>query len=563
MKKYSRFRIILLAMGIVAILALTGMNLYSLYALHVSTVSSSVERQRDQLEDLVLSVRARMWQPVTQLWRSDINTLQESLYLASDTSTVLYDVMSKVEEDPLYRSAYFVQADREPCQRQNGVYPLHFFDAGEKKFTPSREVPDRICDGITLAQTRMRVLAPEFKWPVRGIFESSRTFTIALFNTDLRQIIGYLSLDINQEYLVEEIIGRELLQRFGTFEESGVSIWLDDWSTREMVVSNSTNYESFTRSEWDYIQRFPNMLEDWNIKMRYAETPEVAASRAALIRNISLLAVAVFLLLGSLVFMYVAAQRERELSMRQASFLANVTHELKTPLAVMQAAGENLADGRVTTPERLSSYGQHIYSESLRLRGMIEKLLDVAKNEAGQLILKPAILNLGRLVKQYIEAQQSYLQSKGVTIDLQVDDEVALVKIDQNSFETILGNLVENAVKYSPDEKYLGVRVFNKNKQVVVEVEDHGAGVPESSRKLIFDKFYRVEESLTARTKGHGLGLAIVKNLTERNGGTISLKSTYGKGSVFAVAFPITKTESELPTNGKALNQKEVEPEYV
>lgn len=562
MKKYSGFRIILLAMGIVAILALTGMNLYSLYALHVSAVDSSVERQRDQLEDLVLSVRARLWQPVTELWQSDIHALEESLELASDSSTVLYDVMRQVEEDPLYRSAYFVKADQQPCQAQNGVYPVHYFDAETKTFRPGREIPDRICDGITLAQTRMRVLAPEFKWTVRVIFDSSRTLTAALFNTEAREIIGYLSLDINEDYLIHEIIGRELLLRFGSFEESGVSIWLDNWSRREMIVSNSENPSDFTR-EWDYIQRFPNMLEDWNIKMRYMETPEAAASRASFIRNVSLLAVAVFLLLGSLVFMYVAAQRERELSMRQASFLANVTHELKTPLAVMQAAGENLADGRVTTPERLSSYGQHIYSESLRLRRMIEKLLDVAKNEAGQLILKPAVLHLGRLVKQYVEAQENYLQSKGVRIDLQINDEDARVKIDQNSFETILGNLVENAVKYSPDDKYLGIRVFNKNKQVVVEVEDHGAGIPEASQKLIFDKFYRVEESLTARTKGHGLGLAIVKNLTERNGGTISLKSTYGKGSVFAVAFPIIKTEFELSDNGKAFNQKKVESEYV
>lgn len=562
MKKYSSFRIILLAMGIVAILALTGMNLYSLYALHVSTVNSSVERQRDQLEDLVLGVRARMWQPVTKLWQSNIGALEESLDMASDSSTVLYDVMTKVEEDPLYRSAYFVQADMEPCQRENGVYPVHFYDAEAKKFRPSREVPDYICDGITLAQTRMRVLAPDFKWTVRFIFDSSRTLTAALFNTERREIIGYLSLDINEDYLVNEIIGREILMRFGTLEESGVSVWLDNWSNREMVVSNSRNTSGFTR-EWDYIQRFPNMLEDWNIKMRYVEAPEVAASRAALIRNISLLAVAVFLLLGSLVFMYVAAQRERELSMRQASFLANVTHELKTPLAVMQAAGENLSDGRVTTPERLSSYGEHIYNESLRLRRMIEKLLDVAKNEAGQLILKPALLNLGKLVQQYIDARKSYLQSKGFYIDLKIEDSLPKVEADQNSFETILGNLVENAVKYSPNDKYMGIRVFRKNKYVVVEVEDHGTGIPDASKKLIFDKFYRVEETLTARTKGHGLGLSIVKNLTERNGGKIHLESTYGKGSIFSVSFPVTNKELELPSNGKAYNQEKVKPEHV
>lgn len=560
MKKYSRFRVTLLAMGIAAILALTGMNLYSLYSLHVSAVDSSVEKQREQLEDMVLGVRARMLSPVNDLWRTDMNEFREMREQQAGIPPQMYEILKSVNEDPLYKSAYFIYPDQDPCQSDQEVL---FFDHTQSDFTIISNIPSVVCDGFSMAKTRMNVLVPEYKWPVRNIFDSYRTLTMALFNPELREVVGYLTLEINREYLTNEIIGAEIKQRFGSFEESGVSIWLDDWSRREMVTSNTIDVDSFSRDGWDYIQRFPNMLEDWNIKMRYFETPEVAASKASFIRNISLLAVAVFLLLGSLVFMYVAAQRERELSMRQASFLANVTHELKTPLAVMQAAGENLADGRVTTPERLESYGQHIYNESLRLRSMIEKLLDVAKNEAGQLILKPASLRLDELVRQYIAEQESYLLQKGATINLKVDDNIPLVKIDQNSFETILGNLIENAVKYSPDEKYLGVKVYSDNKRVFVEVEDHGSGIPSASQKLIFDKFYRVEDSLTARTKGHGLGLSIVKNLTERNGGKINLKSTYGEGSTFTVSFPVADNELQFSPNGKAIDQKETKPEYV
>ncbi len=560
MKKYSRFRIALLAMGIVAILALTGMNLYSLYSLHTSTVDSSVEKQREQLEDIVHGVRMRMWQPVSELWRIDMAVFREIQTREAGVPDRLHRILQKVDEDPLYHAAYFMNATSEPCREDGSV--LHY-NRDIQNFETALNVPDVICDGLSMARTRMNVLAPEFKWPVRTLFDSYRTLTVALFNPGIQEIVGYLSLSVNRDYLVDEIIGPDIIQRFGYLEDSGVLVWLDDWSRREMIVANTRDPETFVREEWDHIQRFPNMLEDWNIKMRYFETPQMAASKASFIRNVILLAAAVFLLLGSLVFMYVAAQRERELSMRQASFLANVTHELKTPLAVMQAAGENLSDGRVTQPERLQSYGKHIFTESQRLRRMIEKLLDVAKNEAGQLIIKPAPLRLDERVKQYIQEQESYLRQKGVEIELQIDDHIPLVKVDQNSFETILGNLIENAVKYSPDEKYLGIRVFSKNRNVIVEVQDRGTGIPSSAQKLIFDKFYRVEDTLTATTKGHGLGLSIVKNLTERNGGKISLSSVYGEGSTFRLSFPAAENQLELSSNGKAIDQKKVEPEYV
>ncbi len=560
MKRYSRFRIVLLAMGIAGILALTGMNLYSLYALHTSTVDSSVEKQREQLEDIVHGVRMRMWQPVNELWRIDMTEFRDMRAGEGGIPDKLYYILEDVENDPLYHAAYFMDSVNQPCSEEGSV--LHY-NPSQRSFENISEVPDVICDGLSMARTRMNVLAPEFKWPVRSIFDSYRSLTVALFNPSEQEIVGYLSLSINRDYLVDEIIAPSIVQRFGYTEDSGVLVWLDDWTRREMIAANTRDDDTFVRDEWDHIQRFPNMLEDWNIKMRYFETPQVAASKASFIRNVTLLAAAVFLLLGSLVFMYVAAQRERELSMRQASFLANVTHELKTPLAVMQAAGENLADGRVTQPERLRSYGKHIFTESQRLRKMIEKLLDVARNEAGQLVIKPALLRLDELVKQYIGEQESYLQQQGVEIDLQIDDHIPLVKVDQNSFETILGNLIENAVKYSPDEKYLGIRVMANRQQVVVEIEDHGTGIPSDSQKLIFDKFYRVEDTLTATTKGHGLGLSIVKNLTERNGGKISLSSEYGSGSTFRVSFPVAENQLELSSNGKTIDQKKAEPEYV
>lgn len=486
-----------------------------------------------------------------------MESLRQKLDEGETVPTELHEAISRITTDPLFTDVYFQDARFDICQKP---YTMIGFTSDTAAFAPVLEPDEIICDGLSMARTRMRVLAQEYKWNTRAIHDSHRTMTVVMFNPADREVVGYIIVRINEDYLVNEFLGPEIMSRFGSVDEAGAVIWLYDWTKTAVLASNGPT--DIVRERDDYIQRFQNMLEDWHLRISFKESPEILASRESFIRNLALLAGGVILLLGSLVLMYVTAQKERELGMRQASFLANVTHELKTPLAVMQAAGENLADGRVNTAERLKSYGRHIYEESIRLRRMIEKLLDVARNEAGQLILKKVKCRLDELTREYIREHDNYLKSMGADIVLKVDDDIPPVKIDMNSFDTILGNLVENAIKYSPDEKYLGIRVFSNHKKVYVEVEDRGKGIPKEAQKLIFDKFYRVEDTLTARTKGHGLGLAIVKNLTEANGGHVSVRSQVGKGSIFTIEFPVMEEAiTKHPINGTGQTIKE--EEYV
>ncbi len=117
------------------------------------------------------------------------------------------------------------------------------------------------------------------------------------------------------------------------------------------------------------------------------------------------------------------------------------------------------------------------------------------------------------------------------------------VMLDEHSMDTILSNLINNAIKYSADDKFLGIYLSQRGKDVILKVEDHGVGMSKKSIKHIFEKFYRAEDTLTAQTKGYGLGLSIVKNLVELNGGTISVNSQEGEGSTFTVTFPIIKEQ--------------------
>jgi signal transduction histidine kinase len=547
MKVKLSLRVILFGLGLLAVVGLTGMNVYSLYALHESTINTSVDNQKNQISEFAFQTRNRFRTPLRGLRALDMAELQHFIADGKDLPDSLLAVIKRVDEDPLFSGTYFLGRDVDPCQANE---PLLHYNSKLGRMELTDHYPEVVCDGINLARARMKSLIGEYQWSNRLIHDTERSMTVAMINLEDHSIAGYLNILVNDDYLINEFLAPGLAN-FGDTKESGMTLWLHDWTVNEVLATNDPDVE-YNIKKVEQLQRFPDMLENWNIKIAFNENPIIAASNASLMRNLIILGVGVLFLLGSLVFIYTTAQREQHLARRQAGFLANVTHELKTPLAVMQAAGENLADGRVTSPERLSSYGKHIFNESVRLRKMIEKLLDVAKNEAGQTILKLAPNKVDVLVKDYLRENESWIRETGFKIEYKCEKNLPLVMLDTDSFFTIMGNLVENAIKYSADDKYLGIDISKDDKFVSVHVRDHGIGIPKGARKYVFDKFYRVENEFTSNTKGHGLGLSIVKNLVELNGGIVTLKSVEGTGSVFTVSFPvIVKPESASPSTNK------------
>jgi signal transduction histidine kinase len=522
-------------MALLAIVGLTGMNIYSLHALHESTISSAVDRQKTQLADFSFTVRNRFRPPVEGIWKLNMQQLHDEFLSRSTLNPALAEVLLGAIEDPLFSGIYFAYPDFNRCTRGANVYR---FDSGRRDLVPAASFPDYVCEGLGLTRTRMNVLINDYRWNTKVVFDTHRTMTVALIDPRGSAIVGYFVFDINSDYLVNDFIAPQLTEAFGTREQSGMTVWLHDWLKNEVLATNDESL-AYDRRSVEFIQRFPDLLDNWNLKVVFDENPAVLASKANLFRNLMVMGGAVLLLIGSLIVMLIIAQKERALMERQAGFLANVTHELKTPLAVMQAAGENLADGRVTDPQRLITYGKHIHTESLRLRRMIEKLLDVARNDAGQHLIKPQAYTPDVLVKNYLDEQISLIRSAGFQPDVEIADNMPAIMVDKDSFETILGNLVDNAIKYSQESKFMAIRLMYDASHVTLQVEDRGVGIPKHSRKYIFDKFYRVEDTLTARTKGHGLGLSIVKSLAELNGASISVESEYGKGSVFSVKFPV------------------------
>ncbi|MEX0928773.1 MAG: HAMP domain-containing sensor histidine kinase [Balneolales bacterium] len=543
MNKYLTFRWILLGIGLAAIVGLTGMNVYSLYSLHRSTVNQSLENQKHQLSDISNQVRSRFRQPVQDIWKLNMEEIQLSIENNGPVPEPFLEMLSIASKDSIFSAIYFSEPD---CMVCNGEGQLQRFDPESNSLEWVNDYPDFVIDGLGMAKTRMLGLVNDYRWKTRVIFDTHRSMSIALIKPRDHAIIGYLNFVINEDYFISRYLGPLLSQSFGD-NQSGTTAWLINWTRGEVLFSTDITHE-YSRREADIRQPFSDLLHDWDLRASVNHNPVLATSRASLYRNLGVMGTTVLFLIGAMVFMFVTAQRERHLAVRQAGFLANVTHELKTPLAVMQAAGENLADGRVKDKERLISYGEHIFDESIRLRQMIDKLLDVAKADAGRLALKTRPLALNKMVRSYLDSHGAYLEQRGFTLQFKADPDNPFIFADEDCLNTIINNLVENAVKYSPSDKFIGLSIKTDQNLVYLKIEDHGLGIQRKDQKRIFDKFYRVEDALTAKTKGHGLGLSIVRNLTHLNGGHITLKSTYRKGSVFTLQFPVY-TNHETPNN--------------
>ncbi|MCP9290755.1 sensor histidine kinase [Gracilimonas sediminicola] len=534
------FRWILLMLGLSAIIALTGMNVLSLYDLRDRMVESEEERRIDQLDEINDTIRNQILEPLRGLYRIELEPIESSLQQTGQLPENIQDVLTRSSKSPFFNSIYFTPENVDPCNPDNSIYR---FDPENQQITPTNDFPDLVCDGVGLARTKTKIQLNDFnyRWNNNFEFDTHRSLNIGLINLSESRMIGYITLTLNEDYIVNEVLPPILTNYFGKSEETGIVVWVRDWTNNRVLATNDTNIE-YDRNLRDHVMGFSGsgFFDNWSLNLAFLDAPVTNAYNETLIKNLIVLGVAVLFLLGALIFMFVTAQRERHLAQRQASFLANVTHELKTPLAVMQAAGENISDGRVTEPKRLKQYGEHIYNESIRLRSMIEKLLDVARVDSGQNMIKAAPYSIHNLMNKFLNENREYIENKGFEVKFKSSAEDALCMIDSDSFETIVHNLTENAIKYSKDEKCIEYQISSNKDNVFFSISDHGMGIPKKEQKNIFKKFYRVDDSDSKSTKikGHGLGLSIVRNMVSLNGGKIEVKSSSGKGTTFIVRFP-------------------------
>lgn len=231
---------------------------------------------------------------------------------------------------------------------------------------------------------------------------------------------------------------------------------------------------------------------------------------------------------------------EKEIAKMKDDFVSSVSHELKTPLAGIHAYAEMLADHEADNPQAYRQFCEIIQEQAQRLDRLIDNILNISRLESGVLKVSKETLNIVEIVNEVITMMQPQATEKNIELQRQIESDEMWISADRDMIHQAVMNLVSNALKYSPPNQQVRVRLaVQNNRQGIIEVRDHGVGIPEASLEQIFDKFYRVQEN-NHLASGTGLGLHLARKIIENvHDGRIAVESRPGKGSIFTIVLPL------------------------
>ena len=313
-----------------------------------------------------------------------------------------------------------------------------------------------------------------------------------------------------------------------------------------MVRYERDEYPLASSSYWDggssEVERpFKNVFPGLILGIKLRGTTIAAISNHLLRTNFVVLGALSLLMSAGLILTYRNVARELALAKLKSDFVSNVSHELRTPLALIRLYAETLELGRISTTGKQQEYYEIIRKESERLTSLINNILDFSRIESGKKEYTFRETNVADLVRTTLESYRFEIEQNGFQFEQKIDSDVPPLWVDREAIARSLLNLVNNAVKYSSNEKYLGVRLYRHNSGVNLEVVDHGIGIPAKEHIKIFEKFYRVGDPLVHNTKGSGLGLSLVRHIVLAHGGEVAVESAPGKGSKFIITLPLQR----------------------
>jgi signal transduction histidine kinase len=291
---------------------------------------------------------------------------------------------------------------------------------------------------------------------------------------------------------------------------------------------------------WDLVGNFAG----WKIELYFADS--VLSEAAAAKRQQAVYLWTFILVIGSMVIVAGLLTRlmlqQAKLNRLKNDFIATVTHELKTPLASMRVLVDTLLDRSASgesDTKQAEEYLTLISRENERLSRLIDNFLTFSRMERNKQAFDFTRVNPADIAKSAVEAVQTKFTSAECKFAFMIDENLPFVSADKDAMVTVIVNLLDNACKYSYNDKQIEMRVFVESSQVCFSVKDNGIGMNRRVVKKIFDKFYQADDSLSRRAGGCGLGLSIVKFIVDAHKGRIIVKSEPGKGSVFTIKVPV------------------------
>ncbi len=466
-------------------------------------------------------------------WEEEqVNMVAARLVPPENPEQVVRFLNSFVQQDSLYRQAFFVSP-----------VGLVYYSEGaqDPEFRP---VPDWVLIPImefmgrhtAMPSELVHLTSPDPAHPAQVTY-----FTVQSVTGELLGAAGFV-WDLGFVKRDRKFLDRVLVHRLDA--DSDVFRGALTRSEVDIVLLDDEGRAFYSTAELDRprvvaTRAFDRVLPFYKVAVGLSDPRFEAWVRNVVVTHLAIIVTMFLVIVAAVAFSLRFMLHEMELAELKSAFVSNVSHELKTPLSLIRLFSETLEMDRASDRAQEKEFLRIIHKESDRLTHLIDNVLDVGRIEQGRKTYRFAPTDLARVVRETLAAYDFQLRKQGFTVESNIDRALPEVPADGDAVTQALLNLMDNAIKYSPRERYLKVELGRENGDAVIAVEDRGVGIPPREQAKIFEKFYRVEKSLVHDVKGSGLGLSLVKHIVDAHGGRIRVDSRPGEGSRFSILLPL------------------------
>lgn len=382
---------------------------------------------------------------------------------------------------------------------------------------------------------------------IRSAFEKARLGQLYL--DDNRQFLfaeryifyplpnGFAGVLLSEGFVRDDLIARTIGETAGPShtDTSAIAmvVTISDENGR-VLFSNGTPQDGYLLDS-----NFDPPFSSWKATVGLKNTNLDALARNSFLHSAGATVLVLVVLLLGIALTLRATDREARLAQAKSNFVANVSHELKTPLSLLNLFSEILELGLVKNEAKKLEYYRVMRHESRRLNKLIDNILDFSKIEAGRKTYNFVAADMTEVIENVLLSYRYQIDNSGFDVHTNMQADLPPVLIDREAMTQVISNLLDNAIKYSRNVKRLSITAQTLGSDLSVEIGDRGIGIPRAEHAKIFEKFYRVGNGLVHDVKGSGLGLSLVKHIVEAHKGTITVESDVGKGSRFTIRLPL------------------------
>jgi signal transduction histidine kinase len=439
----------------------------------------------------------------------------------------------------------------------NGVEgsEIFFYDPQSQNMIRDYEAPEMVAIKVACASYMIYIRKGSLLIPgVQSVDRDERTrLLVRPVLDEWKRVVAVAGMTLDYEYFLDKFLPEAIRKSLPEFLPSDTQdpittlYFLSEFHIAYDGKGNRLNLaESEQMIEAEAYQPLLPVLSNSSLSVRLKNLTVEQWARRNFMITLSLWIVMTLSLIAAVALMLRAASREMKLTQMKADFVSNVSHELRTPLASIRVLAELLNMGRINQPDRVREYGAYIESEGRRLTQVINNILDFSRIESGRKLFQFESCDIKELVNGTLEAFTVHLKQNGFTLSYDApQNAMPKVVLDPDAIALALTNLLDNAIKYSGEEKEINVRITQPNGFVAVAITDRGIGIAADEHEKIFEKFYRVSTGLVHDVKGSGLGLSLVKHIVVAHQGKITVRSKPGEGSTFTIHLPVVDQKSE------------------